>query len=251
MVVYFKTESKQVSADVGKRTFVFILASTKDENYAVPNYDLVEGIPDFHKTNWNLLNPMSYLLQDLIEMKKVVKEVFQSLLEEHVQGQHSLAGGTKSIDSNLLKADYSNLSTSWDTGKYSLEVLENDDSRGTLVRRTSNGIMKISMKWGLDNKANHEDEGILIQGRRNYYQKSPIWDESDHTIFAKRYMEGGNMFSATVNNLTWSNLRYGTNVFTQEIVFPSPFIDDEYMVFFDSYEYGQFVFGYDKADLAA
>lgn len=64
-----------MSPEVGKREFVFILISTKDNNTSIPNYDLVDGIPDFKKSNWRLLNPMSYLLQDVLEMKKVVQEV--------------------------------------------------------------------------------------------------------------------------------------------------------------------------------
>ena len=72
-----------------------------------------------------------------------------------------------------------------------------------------------------------------------------------------------NMFSASVNKrvvydgnggqtvkyTTFNNLRYGTNVFTADIEFPEPFINDEYMVFFDTYEPGSFVFGYERADL--
>ena len=69
VVLYFKTESKQVSPEVGKREFAFILISTKNNNTSMPNYDMVEGVPDFTKTNWYLANPMSYLLQDLVGMK--------------------------------------------------------------------------------------------------------------------------------------------------------------------------------------
>lgn len=38
-------------------------------------------------------------------------------------------------------------------------------------------------------------------------------------------------------------------MFKSEIEFPEPFLNDEYMVFFDTYEPGQFVFGYRKSDL--
>lgn len=47
----------------------------------------------------------------------------------------------------------------------------------------------------------------------------------------------------------FNNLRYGTNIFHAHIEFPTPFFDDEYCVFFDTYGYGQFVFGYDKLDI--
>lgn len=49
--------------------------------------------------------------------------------------------------------------------------------------------------------------------------------------------------------MSFSNLRFGTNVFHRRIDFPTPFVDDEYMVFFDTYGAGDFVFGYDKEDL--
>ena len=62
IVLYFKKETKQISPDVGKREFAFLLVSMKDGNTSTPNYDLVDGIPSFAKSNWNLLNPMSYLL---------------------------------------------------------------------------------------------------------------------------------------------------------------------------------------------
>lgn len=71
---------------------MFILISTKDGNESVPNYDMVNGIPDFTKTNWSLLNPMSYLLQDLVGMKEVVKNVFNTLMLEHIKKEHNLIG---------------------------------------------------------------------------------------------------------------------------------------------------------------
>lgn len=49
--------------------------------------------------------------------------------------------------------------------------------------------------------------------------------------------------------LGFNNLRYGTNIFHKRIDFKVPFINDEYMVFFDTYGNGEFVFGYDKADI--
>ena len=58
------------------------------------------------------------------------------------------------------------------------------------------------------------------------------------------------MFSLTTKSgQNFNNLRYGTNVFFKEIKFDEEFINDEYCVFFDSYGPGEFVFGYDKADL--
>ena len=53
------------------------------------------------------------------------------------------------------------------------------------------------------------------------------------------------MFSVTINKTddnpygtTFTNLRYGTNVFHATIEFPTSYINDQYMVFFDSYDYG-------------
>ena len=62
MVLYFKEETKQLSPDVGKRNFVFLLMSEKDNNSSIPNYELIDGIPNFSKTNWKLINPTSYLI---------------------------------------------------------------------------------------------------------------------------------------------------------------------------------------------
>ena len=85
----------------------------------------------------------------------------------------------------------------------------------------------------------------------HYLKKSPIWDESDHTIFSRKYMED-DMFSAVLKNgEAYNNLRYGTNIFFRDIEFNTPFVDDEYCVFFNTYGDGQFVFGYDKSDLMA
>ena len=93
--------------------------SMEDGNSSIPNYDLIDGIPDFIKSKWNLLNQMSYLLQDLIELKKVVHDVFSSLLKLHVKNEHGIIA-TTDIENNLLKKDYSNLYT-WDKlGKFSL-----------------------------------------------------------------------------------------------------------------------------------
>lgn len=53
---------------------------------------MVDRIPNFAKSGWKLINPTSYLLQDMMEMKEVVKEVFKALLEEHVRQEHGLIG---------------------------------------------------------------------------------------------------------------------------------------------------------------
>ena len=51
----------------------------------------------------------------------------------------------------------------------------------------------------------------------------------------------------------FNNLRYGTNIFHKHIEFNKnyPFLNDEYMVFFDTYGPGEFVFGYGRDDLKA
>lgn len=94
---------------------------------------------------------------------------------------------------------------------------------------------------------------VKIADSRYYYQKSPIWDEDDRTIFARKYVED-DLFSVVVNpddNQGFNHLRYGTNIFWKKIELPTPFLDDEYCVFFDTYGPGSFVFGYDKAELEA
>ena len=108
VVVYFKEESKQKSVEQGKREFVFILVSIQDNNTNVPNYDIVDHVPVFTKSKWQLLNPLSYLLQDFNEMRDVVLDVFNNLMKEHVESEHSLIG-SENIDNNLVKKDYSNL----------------------------------------------------------------------------------------------------------------------------------------------
>lgn len=253
MVLYFKTENEQKSPEVDKREFMFILVSQKDGNDSIPNYDMVDGIPNFSKTNWSLLNPMSYLLQDLIGMKEVVKEVFQALLDAHVSEEHGLVNASD-IGSNLVRKDYSNLSTSMVPGKMSLNV-----PSGNGVKKCTNGIMECFVQYSFDIKAN---QYLKIDDKRYYYEKSPVWDESDQTIFSQKYTED-DLFSVIVHDRTekdenqqdvrkyvqFTNLRYGTNVFNAKIGFPEPFIDDEYMVFFDTYGAGEFVFGYGKDDL--
>lgn len=219
--------------------------STKDGNISTPNYDLVDGIPDFRKSNWRLLNPLSYLLQDVLEMKKVVQEVMQNLIDEHVQNEHGLVG-SKDVEKNLVKKDYSNLQSPWTAGKYSLATYDDGS-----IRLNSNGVMEVNVPYSFDAKANRQDLDSVILDDMHYLKKSPIWDESDHTIFSRKYMED-DMFSVVLKNgEAYNNLRYGTNIFFRDIEFSTPFVDDEYCVFFNTYGDGQFVFGYDKSDLMA
>ena len=261
IVLYFKQEKEQVSPDVPKREFAFLLMSMEDGNSSIPNYDLIDGIPDFIKSNWNLLNPMSYLLQDLIELKKVVHDVFSSLLKLHVKNEHGIIS-TSDIENNLLKKDYSNLYT-WDKlGKFSLYNGNVETSKTGIVQNikmSSNGIMEISVRYSFDLKANQQ---ILINDSKYYYQKSPIFDESDQTIFSRKYMED-DMFNVNVHKVveelegnstkttytSFNNLRYGTNIFNCHIEFNPKFLNDEYCVFFDTYDNGQFVFGFNKTDI--
>lgn len=49
------------------------------------------------------------------------------------------------------------------------------------MKRSSNGILEYSIQYSFDEKAN---EFIKIDDKRYYRQKSPIWDESDQTIFS-------------------------------------------------------------------
>ncbi len=56
---------------------------------------------------------------------------------------------------------------------------------------------------------------MKIEDRKYYYDKSPIFDESDQTIFSRKYMEDS-MISVIVNPnkpIGFNNLRYGTNIF--------------------------------------
>lgn len=257
VVVYFKEESQQKSVEQGQREFVFILVSLKNDNDSIPNYDIVDHVPVFTKSDWQLLNPLSYLLQDLNEMRKVVLEVFEKLLAKHVEDEHGFIG-SNDIGNNLLKKDYSNLQTPWTNGKYSI-VMSNEEVNevGWKGRKTksSNGIMEYAIKYGFEIDANRQDasdKDYQIQDKRYYYQKSPIWDESDHTIFSQKYLEK-DMFSVALDSASggtaFNNLRYGTNVFFRKITFPEPFVNDEYCVFFDTFGPGEFVFGYDKFDL--
>ena len=145
------------------------------------------------------------------------------------------------------------MQTPWTNGKYSLVMsTEEIDEVGWKGRKTksSNGIMEYSVKYGFELSANNQGADYQIQDKKYYYQKSPIWDESDNTIFSQKYLED-DMFSVSVNgnSVQFNNLRYGTNVFVRKIEFPEGFANDEYCVFFDTYGPGQFVFGYDKTDL--
>lgn len=254
VVVYFKEESKQKSVEQGLREFVFILVSLKDNNDSTPNYDIVDHIPVFTKSDWQVLNPLSYLLQDLNEMRKVVLDVFEKLLAKHVEDEHGFIG-SEDIANNLVKKDYSNLQTPWTNGKYSL-VMSDDKVRGTgwdgRKVKSSNGIMEYNIRYGFEMAANSQSADCQIQDKRYYHQKSPIWDESDNTIFSQKYLEQ-DMFSVALNKnsggTAFNNLRYGTNVFVKKITFPEEFANDEYCVFFDTYGPGDFVFGYDKFDL--
>ena len=106
--------------------------------------------------------------------------------------------------------------------------------------------MEYSIQYGFDLRANQD---VRVKDNRYFRQKSPIWDESDDTIFAKKYVED-DLFSVSLKSgQNFNNLRYGTNVFFREIAFPEPFANDEYMVFFDTYGSADFVFGYDKVDV--
>lgn len=155
----------------------------KDGNTSIPNYVMVDDgrIPDFTKTNWRLLNPTSYLLQDLIGMKEVVKDVFNGLLNKHLSEQHGITGSTD-VGRNLLRKDYSNLSTGWLLGSKSVDTM---DYSG--IRMKSNGTMEVSIKYSFDVEANPQH--FEIADRRYFHQRSPIWDESDHSIFSSKYVE--------------------------------------------------------------
>lgn len=233
---------------INGKNFAFLLTSTQKDNVNIPSYNMVNGVPDFTKSGWYLLNPMTYLLQDLGSMRKVVMEVFNTILNSHIERDHGLVG-SMDIEKNLVKKDYSNLQTSLAPGTYSLNTTDTNE-----LVVSSNGIMEQYVKYSFDQMANQD---VKIESAKHYHQRSPIWDESDDTIFAKKYMED-DLYSVTVNKstdnpsgTTYTNLRDGTNIFHKRIEFETPFLNNEYAVFFDTYKYGQFVFGYDKYDLEA
>ena len=92
VVVYFKQEEGQKSVEQGLREFVFILVSLKNNNDSIPNYDIVDHVPVFAKSDWQVLNPLSYLLQDLNEMREVVVSTFEDLIANHVKDKHGFIG---------------------------------------------------------------------------------------------------------------------------------------------------------------
>ena len=154
IVLYFKKEDKQVSPDVGKREFAFILASLKDGNTTTPHYDLVDGIPTFVESGWRLLNPLSYLLQDLDGMKSAVKEAFANLLQDHIEDEHGLVG-SDDITKNLVRKDYANLSTPWKVGSYALVKSQTTFDNGNIVRKVhTNGLMEYQVRYSFNEKAN-------------------------------------------------------------------------------------------------
>lgn len=233
---------------IGNQDFAFLLVSQKDNNETVPEYTMVNGIPNFSASGWFLLNPTTYLLQNLGSMRSLVVQTFNSILENHVEKEHGLIGSNY-IENNLVRKDYTNLNTGMSDGVFSLNIVDTPE-----MKICSNGIIEYSATYSFDTVANQQ---ITISDARHFLQKSPIWDESDDTIFAKKYMED-DMFEVTVNKttsnpsgITFTNLREGTNIFHKKIEFATPFINDQYMVFFDAYGRGQFVFGYDKADIEA
>lgn len=143
---------------------MFILVSLKDGNGNTPNYDIVDHIPVFTKSDWQLLNPLSYLLQNLNEMRNVVVDVFKKLMQQHVEKEHGLVG-SQNIENNLIKKDYSNLQTPWEVNKYSLVMsTEKADEVGWSWRRTksSNGIMEYNITYGFQMKANDQDGKFQI-----------------------------------------------------------------------------------------
>lgn len=227
---------------------VFILVSGKDSNSSIPNWELKDGLPDFSKSNWRVVNPTSYLLQDLNQMKQVVKDSLDQILAEHVRTDHNLQSGS-SLAYNLLRKDYSNLVGPLKVGGLSIQShadpLTSETTQATA--RESNGTQEVLVRWQLDGKAN---QNLVLDDPRHYWQKSPIWDESDATILCQKYLEeDADMLAATVNENTWTNLRLGTNVFHARIDFDHPFLTDSYCVFFDTYDRGQFCFGYSVGDI--
>ena len=91
---------------------------------------------------------MSYLLQDDIELRKIVRDVFQNLLSEHVRKEHNLIG-SGDIEGNIVKKDYTNLISQWEAGKYAISISDN----GT-TKLWSNGIMEHNIQYSFDNRAN-------------------------------------------------------------------------------------------------
>ena len=141
MVVKDATEERQAMA--------FMLASMVDGNSSVPNYDLVDGIPDFSKSNWSLLNPLSYLLQDIDGLRKVAKEAFQNLLDRHVASGHGMAGARIDVSQSLLRRDFANLVTPDIPGRPTVSTV---DAGG--VKMLSNGTIECSVAYSFDSKAN-------------------------------------------------------------------------------------------------
>ena len=121
MVLYFKQESSQTSVEFGRREYMFILVSMEPGNNAIPNYDMVGEIPDFSKSGWRLLNPTSYLLQNVNAMRDVVEEVFSSLLSDHLAEDHGMEV-SHDLDNSLVRRDLSNLHSGWSVGSRTVQI---------------------------------------------------------------------------------------------------------------------------------
>lgn len=181
---------------------------------------------------------MSYLLQDLDSMSNVVREAITNIIKSHLETEHGIRGELD-LHRSLVKKDYSNLFTQTNVGEFSIDIMRrtstNQETNNTHnpTRMSSNGDMEYRIKYGFDQIANPQQ--LDIHDNKYYLQSSPILDESDKHIFSHKYTEDNLMSVILSNGVKFNNLRLGTNIFHSQIKFNTPFINDEYCVFFDSY----------------
>ena len=80
-------------------------------------------------------------------MRVIVLDVIKQLIAKHVNDEHGLIG-SKNIEHNIVKKDYSNLQTPWQLGKYSLnnsiEKINEINWSGRKTKST-NGIMEYNI----------------------------------------------------------------------------------------------------------
>lgn len=235
-------------------TTLYLLRSAKNNNTSMPVCNIIDMVPSFENSNWINENPTGSIYTDYFDeftvynLKNQLYKMHESVVEYHKFGKLS---SFSELDNRVLKDDLSNIdpnrkclffpNTSYEL-KPTANILEN-----SYVRVWDCGLIEYDIFFKLGNSEsitnsmfsfndrlsanniNLSNKGILFSEHNSFDNSLYYLTEEDATIFQLK-----NGITVTDNNIEQHNINNYVNAFSAEIVFPTMFIDTNYMIYINN-----------------
>ena len=236
---------------------VYLLESLIDNNANKPSYERIETfIKDFSASGWREANPLFSIFNSNDEdlnisafLEYAISDKFQLSHENDLEYHRFGAISEDTLSTKLLLNDFSNISDSRNGPFWPYEIgkASAGNYSGT-YKKWGNGVLEYDLTFCLGDSIQVEktiDENGNIK-TTNYIKANSFvplstsnFNNDDYFLNAESYrifnLAGSSeKYLSPDGKIAQTNINAQVNTYTGTIVFPIPFIDEQYMVFTSS-----------------